>query len=267
MPQPKMDTMDTLESEGNTVTSLSKKRTTQKLYYSFTVHNYEQHYEILLKQLMDISNKGILGKEICPTTGNKHLQGWIALKKRMRITEFKLCIKPHFEASRGNEEQNIKYCSKENNFITWGLPKPIKTISSLYDWQQKILDIYLTEPDDRTIYWFWEETGNIGKTAFIKFMVVHHKILFCNGGKYSDIINLVFNQNMDTCNAVMFDIPRCHNNKISYASLESIKNGMVCNTKYETGTKIFNPPHVFIFANFAPDENELSIDRWVITKL
>ena len=96
-------------------------------------------------------------------------------------------------------------------------------------------------------------------------MVVKHKVLFCNGGKYTDIMNLVFNQDMDNTNAVFFDIPRSHKGSISYASLESIKNGMVCNTKYETGTKIFNSPHLFIFANFPPEKMEdLSEDRWII---
>jgi hypothetical protein len=81
-------------------------------------------------------------------------------------------------------------------------------------------------------------------------------------------MNLVFNQDMDTCNVVFFDIPRNHGGKISYSSLESIKNGMVCNTKYETGVKVFNSPHIFCFANFPPDDEScLSQDRWKITQL
>lgn len=81
-------------------------------------------------------------------------------------------------------------------------------------------------------------------------------------------MNLVFNQDMDECSCVMFDIPRANRGAISYASLESIKNGMVCNTKYETGVKVFNSPHIVIFANFPPeDEDLLSADRWVISEL
>ena len=99
-------------------------------------------------------------------------------------------------------------------------------------------------------------------------MIVKHNILFCSGGKYTDIMNLVFNNDMDVCDCIMFDIPRANEGHISYASLESIKNGMVCNTKYETGTKIFNSPHLFIFANFPPDDVDmLSEDRWVIQDL
>ena len=149
-----------------------------------------------------------------------------------------------------------------------GCPKPIKIISNLYDWQKNIEELCMSEPDDRKIHWFWEEKGNIGKSAFIKYMVVKHNILYCGGGKHQDIMNLVFNQDMDKSNVVMFDIPRAHEGHISYASLECIKNGLVCNTKYETGVKVFNSPHLIVFANFPPnDESKLSDDRWVIKEL
>lgn len=149
-----------------------------------------------------------------------------------------------------------------------GFAKPIKIITDLYPWQKRIEELALSEVDDRKVYWFWEGVGNRGKSAFVKYMLVKHKVLFCSGGKYSDIMNLVFNQDMDSCNCVIFDIPRANRGCISYASLESIKNGVVCNTKYETGYKVFNNPHIIIFANFPPDDDDcLSSNRWVITKL
>lgn len=73
---------------------------------------------------------------------------------------------------------------------------------------------------------------------------------------------------MDTITCIMLDIPRANNGNVSYASLESIKNGLVCNHKYETGTKVFNSPHVVVFANFPPVEpDKLSSDRWHIENL
>jgi len=259
--------------EGKTGTSLGstgkKKQSDRKTFYAFTVFDYEEHYNDLLMELKNISRKGILGKEICPETKRKHLQGFMALKKPMRITELKyIRCNPHFEACIGNEEQNIKYCSKEKDYVKWGFPKPIKVIETLYKWQSDIECKYLQEPDDRTINWYYDATGNIGKSSFIKYMIVKHKVLYCSGGKHSDIMNLVFNQDMDECRGVFFDIPRANSGHISYSSLESIKNGMVCNTKYETGVKIFNSPHVFVFANFPPEDLEsLSRDRWRITNL
>jgi hypothetical protein len=254
-----------VEKEGNTKLPSQPSR---KTFYCFTVFYTDDVYDEIIRQLKVISKKGIVGKETCPTTNKKHLQGFIHLNKPMRLSELKITGSPHWEACKGNEEQNTKYCSKENDFVKWGFPKPIKTIDTLFDWQRKVEEIYLQEPDDRTVHWYWNESGNIGKSAFIKYMIVKHKVLFCSGGKHQDIMNLVFNQDMDECQGVFFDIPRAHRGHISYASLESIKNGMVCNTKYETGVKIFNSPHVFVFANFPPDkESELSADRWHIVEL
>ena len=65
-------------------------------------------------------------------------------------------------------------------------------------------------------------------------------------------------------NLVVFDLPRNNGNKISYSALESIKNGLIVNTKYETGSKLFNSPHIIVFSNMQPDVTAMSGDRWVI---
>jgi len=256
------------EKEGNTKTSFSKQISPCKRW-CFTLNNYTN---MDISSIVPIFNKecnfGIIGKEIGEECGTPHLQGYVEFINKVRPKNM-FTTRIHWEKCKGNREDNVTYCSKSEDVI-WkkGFPKPIKIIENLYDWQKRIEDIVLDEVDDRKVYWFWESNGNIGKSAFIKYMIIKHKVLFCSGGKYTDIMNLVFNQDMDNCNCVMFDIPRANKGHISYASLESIKNGLVCNTKYETGVKVFNSPHLIVFANFPPDdENELSNDRWVITEL
>ena len=150
---------------------------------------------------------------------------------------------------------------------TKGFPKPIKIIENLYPWQLEVETIFKGDVDDRKIYWFFDRVGNNGKSAFVKYMVIKHGCLFCDGGKKADLINLVFNNDMDACNCVIWDLPRNTGNNISYSTLESVKNGMVCNTKYETGVKCFNPPHIFVFSNAEPDCTCLSEDRWDIRKI
>ena len=252
------------DEEGNTILLRQPSR---KTFYCFTAYPKEETDEnLLIERLKAISNKFMFGREICPTTQKKHLQGFIHLKKPMRPTELNLPMKPHIEPCEGNEIQNVKYCSKDGDYYKYGFPTPIKTIE-LRLWQQNILHITNQEPSDRKIYWFYENIGNFGKSAFCKYMVVNHNALFCCSGKYSDLINLVFNSDMDKSRVVIFDIPRNHKNKISYSALESIKNGLVCNTKYETGTKVFNSPHIIVFANSPPEEGQLSIDRLIVTEL
>lgn len=204
--------------------------------------------------------------------GTPHLQGVVLFPKELRSTVWDPNSRGHYAKLIGTFEQNVAYCSKLDTRTgrEWskGLPKPIKIIENLRPWQSEIEKLILSEPDDRTIHWFWDSAGNIGKSSFVKYCVVKHKVLFCDGGKKADLINLVFNQDMDNTNCVIWDLPRSSKGNISYATLEAVKNGMVCNTKYETGVKVFNPPHIIVFANFPPDEpDQLSDDRWNIIEL
>jgi len=238
--------------------------------YDFTINNYTDQEVCQVKESISrICNKGLFGFEI-GDSGTKHLQGYISLTKKQRITG--LAKEPGFARASfravRNEQALIEYCKKEGNFWTHGFPKEIRIIQNLYPWQ-KDAEALLTasSTDDRSVYWWHDETGNIGKSAFAKYMVVKHRALYCSSGKYADLINLVFNSNMDECECVIFDIPRNQGNNVSYSAIESIKNGLICNTKYETGTKVFNSPKIMVFSNMAPDMKSLSDDRWKIRSL
>mgnify|MGYP000104623688 CR=1 FL=1 len=269
--------MDTLgnhrqNGEGNSGTSpFCKKQSNRYTFYAFTLFNYNKNdlESSFNRQLKIYSKKYFYGREICPETQRLHLQGFIHLKKARRITELKLPGNPHLESCIGSEKQNRDYCSKGGDTVSYGYPKPVIIVDELFPWQQNIVDTIITQPvDPRKIHWFWEPLGNIGKSAFVKFCVVKYNALFCDGGKKSDIINLVFNNNMDECNLLIWDIPRINLGSVSYSAIESIKNGLVCNTKYETGTKVFNPPHIIVFANCEPANLEaLSADRWNIHRI
>ena len=253
------------EGGGNTISPPSTQISPAKRW-CFTLNNYsEMEYSSIVYIFDTKSNFYIIGDEV-GESGTPHLQGYVEFSTKCRPASINKRI--HWEKAKANRDANVAYCSKQKILASKGLPKPIKIIENLYDWQKKIEDLIVKEcDDDRHVYWFWEDEGNVGKSAFIKYCCVKHKVAFCCGGKYSDIMNLIFNTDMDKCNCIMFDIPRCNNGHISYASIESIKNGLICNTKYETGYKVFNSPHVIVFANCHPDMDELSKDRWVITKL
>ena len=83
--------------------------------------------------------------------------------------------------------------------------------------------------------------------------------------KKSDLINIIYNIKEVTSKSIIaIDVPRDNGNNVSYKAIEQIKNGMICNTKYETGMKLFNSPHLIVFSNFYPDTDKLSADRWKI---
>ena len=62
---------------------------------------------------------------------------------------------------------------------------------------------------------------------------------------------------------VTFNLSRTQADKIDhvYSLIEKLKNGVMFSPEYDSGTKIFRPSHVIVFANFLPDERHRSGPR------
>ena len=60
--------------------------------------------------------------EIAPDTGTPHVQGYVRMNNRQRLTQMKthICQTAHLEIARGSEQENKDYCSKERNGDDWG---------------------------------------------------------------------------------------------------------------------------------------------------
>lgn len=253
-----------------TTTSTKAKQTPSRKNHFFTYNNYDPNeIDAIVTVLKRFAFKGQIQTEI-GENGTPHLQGMIWCKKPHRDTEFKLPKQIHWEKLMdvGNSSN---YCNKDETHdgvfrTSWGFPKPLKILKKedFYDWQVQMDNCLSYEPDDRTIYWVYSKNGGMGKSTFCKYLAFTYNAVICGKGQYSDIINIMFNANMDNTNLVVFDLPRNNGNNISYSALEAIKNGMICNTKYETGNKLFNPPHVLIFANDEPQWEAMSDDRFKV---
>jgi len=244
------------------------KQVPSRKNHFFTYNNYKiEEIDVIVDTLKKFAYKGKIQTEV-GEKGTPHLQGMIWCHAPHRDTEFKL---PKQINWRKLEDIHNKrdYCGKDDTHdgifrTSWGFPKPLKLITPDKPWQIDILEILKLEPDDRLVYWFWSEKGNIGKSQFCKYLVAKHECVFIDEGKKADIMMTIMNADMDTKNCVIFDIPRDNGNHVSYKSIESIKNGMIFSSKYESGYKLFNSPHVIVFANEAPQEEKLSNDRWRI---
>ncbi|UJO02085.1 Rep [Tadarida brasiliensis associated cyclovirus 1] len=77
--------------------------------FCWTLNNYEEHDEYEIQDLLSsVCKFAIYGREVCPTTGTKHLQGFWG--------------RAHIEKAKGNDQQNQKYCAKDNDFWSHGEP-------------------------------------------------------------------------------------------------------------------------------------------------
>lgn len=249
----------------------SKKQEPARIHWFFTLNNYKSEDINILKHCFNDLCYMYAFQEETGKNGTPHLQGVISLKKRGRWTQFGLMKEIHWEKVR-NVKESYVYCTKEetrsgNVYLKeYTIPYTFK-LTEFFKWQRDILDIIIEEPDSRKVNWYWEDKGGIGKSTFCKHLCMNHGAILLNKGKFSDICNLIYKANMDSCKVVIFDLPRNNGNKVSYDAIESIKNGMIVNMKFETGFKCFKPPHIIVFANEEPEYECLSEDRWNVKNL
>lgn len=259
--------------KGNTnYLSPPAKRAVPAKQWCFTAWQDMEGTETFLESLKKYDSiKYYYGEEITPSTGVVHYQGFLTSDTKIRPIEKFKTKNVHWEKMRGDIESNITYCSKDGKVTTnmrfkKKVQDPLEGLTP-YSWQSEILDIVSGSVDPRKIYWYWESTGGTGKSALCKHICMNHQAL-CVGGKGPDIkyavVSYLEERDLDI---VIYDIPRNIGNNVSYSSIEEIKNGCLFSTKYESGMKIFNSPHIIVFANEPPEVSNLSADRWVVVDI
>lgn len=240
--------------------------------WCFTWNNYTlDDIDTLTHKLRNVDY--VFQEEIGEKTQTPHLQGLIKFKnaryKSSLIKEFKGC---YFEPCR-NEKAAHEYCQKAStragkiytNIVTVSELK-IPKYEGLYDWQKEIVELIRTEPDDRSIYWYWDNEGCRGKTTLIKYICSHFKnATFTCATKSADILTIAD----EKINIYLIAFARSQENFAPYNALEQLKDGLISDSKLKKISRniIMNSPHVLVFANWPPDTSKLSKDRWVITNL
>lgn len=241
--------------------------------WRFTLNNYtEDEIKQLKLEVPKVCSKFVIGYEIGKKNGTPHLQGYIELIKKKRPFALGWSRRISWRLATKGWYANNNYCSKDHNimmhskdYVNGKLIVPIKTIddSVLYDWEKEIIEIIKKEPDDRKIYWYWEPKGCTGKTTFAKYLYIKHGAIPIEGKK-NDILYCAATFESDI---YIIDLERSLESYVSYSAIEKIKNGFYMCAKYESRPICRNSPHVIIFANFEPDLDKLSNDRWIIKKI
>lgn len=265
--------------EGNTILQPAPvKQGNQLVKWFFTYNHYKKEdIEIIETKFKEICDKYVFQEEIGDKNGIPHLQGSIVLKKKMRWTEFDLMPQIHWEKTK-NEDSADNYCAKARTragkvYTNFAIPEEVEkldTITELRPWQKELIKKFALPATSREVTWVYDKVGNVGKSAFCIYLYDTMKsVLFIDGVKKADLINGIveYRGKIGHNTIVLLDIPRHARNHVCYSAIESIKNGLVFNTKYETSARRFNSPHVLIFANEPPIINDLSFDRWRIYEI
>ncbi len=273
----------TQETQGNTRAGGNVKPQLRKRAWMITINNPDENTKTQLKTI-GWGLRGCGQFEVGEIKETPHLHMYIYFKEAKKGCEIKKIFPVGTLEWVKNKNACIEYCTKQftkSGFLTrtngpyvWGgltIPKPtrpLKLITELRSWQQEVLRVMKEEPDERTVHWFWDERGLSGKTVLSKLLCANHGAIFVGGkaadAKYAISEQLKKGKDIDI---VIFGFTRSKEDYVTYDGIEAIKDGMFFSNKYESGMCLYNCPHVICFANFEPEQDRLSTDRWVIRKL
>lgn len=259
------------QTGGNTKTPVKNRK------WCFTLNNYtEEDWNSIIKHVTQNTCSYIIAKEVGKKKSTPHLQGYINYRNARTFTSMqKNIVGAHLEVAKGNDLQNREYCSKDGDYVTNIKHKFENVLEKEYNnitwkpWQQDILNLIKEEPDSRTVNWFWDRQGDIGKSYLAKYIAIIHDAVI-GEGKTDNIFNEVFNhidEKKSDPRVVIVDIPRKDRNSVNYPVIEKLKNGLIYSGKYKGGICIFPHPHIIVFCNEPPMEDSMSEDRWNIVEL
>lgn len=93
--------------------------------FCFTWNNYsDEDFEKVKQYITNNCKYGIVGKELAPNTGTRHLQGFCNLTKPTRFSSIKKSLHHsiHIEKAAGTDTQNKEYCGKSGDTFEKGTP-------------------------------------------------------------------------------------------------------------------------------------------------
>lgn len=271
------DTVQTQCEEGNT------KSSSRSRGWCLTWNNYTEDDRLsLIEWATQQTQCYVIGKEV-GVSGTHHLQGYVYMVNARTFDQMKKkWSSVHWEKAKGKPKENYAYCTKDGDFVEGGWKKDAVDLAKgrvqraldkyretcWKAWQQDIIDIVDSVPDDRSVVWVLDTKGGQGKSYLAKYLYLTYPTIIADGKKDN-----VFNQLKTKLDEgveprlVLLDIPRCGQGYMNYGVIEQLKNGLCYSGKYEGGDCVFDAPHVIVMANFEPDYTQFTGDRWRVIDL
>jgi hypothetical protein len=140
-------------------------------------------------------------------------------------------------------------------------------LAHLRPWQTYVHNIYLSDPDPRTIYVVLDRKGNTGKTELQKtFAAVYQDSVLSIQNSSSENMMLLA-KNAVGYKMVQVGLARQNSVKFNMEAIELLKDGLFSSMKYQSSLVRTVSPHLIIYTNTEPNWNKLTEDRWKIIHL
>lgn len=171
------------------------------------------------------------------------------------------------EIARAFPSLYMRYRSSLLDLVEHLRPEPQFPVGgSLREWQRVLGENLSLPPDDRSIMFYVDETGGMGKSYFVRycFTAFPGQVQALSVGKRDDLTFAI-----DTSKTIfLFDVPRLGMEFFQYSVVEKLKDQILFSAKYASRTKFLpSPVHVVVFCNEFPNMEALTEDRFNITTL
>lgn len=253
--------------------------------YDFTLKK-EEHvdYTDVIKSLRTISKKWAFQLET-GDSGYIHWQGRMSLFKKRRKAElvailpdiFKtMCVSPSSNNSLGECFYMIKDDTRtagpwtdQSEKLVY-IPRQLRGIQDkLYPWQKTVVeskDIF----DPRIVNFVYDPRGNNGKSIIAALCeLLHGGIDLPPIGDHKELLQVVCDiliaKECRDPKLVFVDLPRSLDSKKLgpfMVAIEQIKKGHVADVRHHYKDWWFDSPQIWVFANWKPNLDYLSADRW-----
>ena len=135
-------------------------------------------------------------------------------------------------------------------------------------WQKDLVVELDDKPDSRKIIWYYDLLGGSGKSFFAKhFGMYRGAFVSTKANTYhiaTQLDEFIKANGQNSILVVIFNFTRQQESHRIYQALEELKDGMVTTEKYKGKTLFFPHPHLVCFANYLPDIESVTKDRWDI---
>lgn len=152
-------------------------------YVCFTKNNWTPFDLLYLRSLVpsEQATYSCWGMETAPSTGTRHLQGYIELPNRLRIAGLrKLLPGCHIEARRGSAEQARNYCSKVWISIIPQNLNPNPKFRTKMQISKKLVSSLKRPKDNEMIWMHSKKTSKTENECVISRMIISEASLSIN---------------------------------------------------------------------------------------
>lgn len=240
--------------------------------WCFTMNNYDDCSISSIFKCLNNNDRCIIGKEV-GDKGTPHLQGFVEFATKARPLSRIKVKGVHFIKCKGSADDNIKYCSKDNDYMIFGdikvrIPRSLNILKEeqLRPFQRDVAQVFSNPPHDRDMFWYYGDV-NLGKTDIAKYCS-HHFGVIPLGGESRHMLSQVFKADSD----VDFIIPLAYGDSmVSFGTLEKIKDGYFASAfGTECNGAVIRPKcSILVLANFPPDRTDRNFHptKWRVFKV